>query len=171
MFKHVHLKEDFDKIIETDHRINRASCIETKIYGENSKFPKSLCLENTTIHQIWWDDSQVDFKAWGSQLKMEVATVSSILLPPGSIIPIHCDTFHKLRNMYPDRTNPMVRAVIYMAEYSPGQFTQVKNGSKYETYDFWGVGDGYIWNDTVPHVTVNGSLKDLYTLNISGFKV
>lgn len=165
----VHLKHDLSIIANADHRVHETSSIGTKIFDENNKFPKTYVLENTRIHQLWWTKEQLDFKSIGQELGMTVCTVSSIIIPPGSVIPLHQDTFHKLRTQFPDHPGHMVRAVIYASEYDMGQFTQYLDAGRIHNSTDWKVGDGTIWDDQVPHVTVNGSMKDLCTVNFSGF--
>lgn len=169
MLKHVHLDYNLSIIAKADHRVNEASAIATKIYHADSKFPKTYVPENTRIHQLWWTREQLDFDLIGEELGMTVCTVSSIIIPPGSIIPLHQDTFHKLRTQFPDHPGHMIRAVIYASEYDMGQFTQYLDNGCIHNSTNWKVGDGTIWDDQVPHVTVNGSMKDLCTVNFSGF--
>lgn len=169
MLKTVHLNYDLSTIATADHRVNEASAIGTKMYHEDSKFPRTYVLENTRIHQLWWTREQLDFDLIGKELGMTVCTVSSIVLPPGSVIPLHQDTFHKLRTQFPTHPGHMVRAVIYASEYDTGQFTQYLDQGRLHNSTEWKVGDGTIWDDQVPHVTVNGSMKDLCTVNFSGF--
>lgn len=169
MLKHIHLDHDLSVIAKANHRVNQASAIATKIYHEDSKFPKTYVPENTRIHQLWWTREHLDFELIGEKLGMTVCTVSSIILPPGSVIPLHQDTFHKLRTQFPNHPGRMARAVIYASEYDMGQFTQYLDGSRIRNSTQWKVGDGTIWDDQVPHVTVNGSMRDLCTVNFSGF--
>jgi hypothetical protein len=169
MLKTVHLDHDLSMIATADHRVNEASAIATKMYHENNKFPKTYVPENTRIHQLWWTQEQLDFESISKKLGMTVCTVSSIILPPGSVIPLHQDTFHKLRTQFPDHPGRMVRAVVYATEYDMGQFTQYLNDGRIHNSTDWKIGDGTIWDDQVPHVTVNGSMKDLCTVNFSGF--
>ena len=169
MLKTVHLNYDLSMIATADHRVNEASAIGTKMYHEDSKFPKTYVLENTRIHQLWWTRDQLDFDLIGKELGMTVCTVSSIIIPPGSVIPLHQDTFHKLRTQFPTHPGHMVRAVIYASEYDMGQSTQYLDNGRIHCSTDWKVGDGTIWDDQVPHVTVNGSMKDLCTVNFSGF--
>jgi hypothetical protein len=168
MIKDIKLDYDFSVIIAADHKINSTSSISTKIFN-NHDFPKSYCLENTSIHQLWWNSIQLDFDILGEQLGMSVATVSSILLEPGNIIPAHTDTFHKLKTEFSDRPGKMVRAVIYITEYEFGQYTQYCNNNKAVTFTSWQQGQGHLWDDQVLHVTANAGYKNLITLNISGF--
>jgi len=171
MLESAFLNFDFSIFTDSDHKKNSVSSVQTKIFKENSEFPKSYCLENTKVHQLWWSDQEINFKVLSDQLNFNVKTVSSILIPPGSCIPLHSDTFHKLKNEFPIDAGKMVRAVIYASEYDIGQFTQYINDRKIHTYTNWAVGDGHIWDNQVPHVTANASYKDLITVNISGFKL
>lgn len=172
MLKHVKLSYDLSTISAADHRGSETSCIATKIYKDDAGFPKSYCLENTRMHQLWWTNDQVDFSALGEELGMKVATVSSIVLPPGSVIPLHSDTFHKLRTEFPGEAGMMVRAVVYATPYDLGQMTQyIQDQIDVYISAGWQVGDGLMWDDQVPHVTVNGGMKDLCTVNISGFLI
>ena len=48
------------------------------------------------IHQLWWTADQIDYDDLGQQLGIEVITVSSILQPPGCVVPYHRDTFFQI---------------------------------------------------------------------------
>lgn len=169
MLKNIHLDHDLCMVADADHRINETSSIATKMYREDSKFPKTYCLENTRIYQLWWTRKELDFDVIGEKLGFKVMTVSSIVTPPGSVIPLHIDTFHKLGAEFPNESGKMVRAVIFATPFDIGQTTQYfSDGTLYSSVD-WEIGDGMIWDDQVPHVTVNGSMKDLCTVNFSGF--
>ena len=169
MLKNVHLDHDLSMVANADHRVNETSSIATKMYREDSNFPKTYCLENTRMHQLWWNRDQLDFDAIGEKLGFKVMTVSSMVTPPGSVIPLHSDTFHKLRTEFPDEPGLMVRAVIYATPFDIGQMTQyITDGVLYASAG-WEIGDGMIWDDQVPHVTVNGGMRDLCTVNFSGF--
>jgi hypothetical protein len=171
MLKKVHLDYDLSLIANADHRVNEISSIATKMYNDGSAFPKTYCTENTRIHQLWWNKDQIDFDQVGKKLGFRVMTVSSIVTPPGSIIPLHTDTFHKLRTSFPNEPGHMVRAVIYATPYEIGQFTHYQENISGEVENSinWSIGDGFIWDDQVPHVTANASMTDLCTVNFSGF--
>jgi hypothetical protein len=168
MIKNVQLDYDFSVVHAADHEINSTSGISTKIFN-NYNFPKSYCLANTCIHQLWWDNTQLDFNLLEKQLGISVATVSSILLKPGNIIPAHTDTFHKLKTEFGDKTGKMVRAVVYITDYDFGQYTQYRIDSEDNVFTNWRPGQGHLWDDQVLHVTANAGYKNLITLNISGF--
>jgi hypothetical protein len=169
MLKNVKVDFDLSRFTNADHRVNEVSSIGTKMYQEGSNFPSSYCLENTRIHQLWWNTDEFNMEKISQDLGFDVKTISSIVIPPGSIIPLHSDTFHKLRTEFPNETGRMVRAVIYATPFDIGQITQYAvDGTLYASAG-WQVGEGTIWDDQVPHVTVNGGMRDLCTVNFSGF--
>ena len=169
MFTHVDidLGNDLETIRNTDYSERTLSAIHSNIVNPEYDYAPSLCKENTTIQQLWWD-RELDWNAVENQLGIKIITASSILLPPGNVIPWHTDTFVKMKKLHPER-NDFVRAMIYVTEYEPGQVTQIRNGTGLETYTKWTPGSGYLIDDTVPHVNINGSNKPVITINFSGF--
>lgn len=169
MLKNIKVNFDLSKFAKADHRVNEVSSIGTKIYRDDSNFPSTYCLENTRIHQLWWNVQDFNLDEISQELGFDVKTISSIVIPPGSVIPLHSDTFHKLRTEFPDEIGQMVRAVIYATPFDMGQMTQyAADGDLYASAG-WEIGEGMIWDDNVPHVTVNGGSRDLCTVNFSGF--
>ena len=171
MFKKIHLDYDFTKVLAADYTQHTGSCIQhqvhelTDIHKEYGGFPKTYCFENTLIHQLWWDHTQLDFADIEQQLGMEIITVSSILQPPGGIIPLHRDTFFQINKRYPDRTELKVRANIYLEDWKLGQFIQYDD----QVSTHWSAGDGFMWDSSVLHLSANAGMQDKYTLQISGF--
>lgn len=171
MFKKIQLDYDFTKILEADYTQHTGSCIKhqvhelTDIHEEYGGFPKTYCFENTLIHQLWWDNTQLDFADIEQQLGMEIITVSSILQPPGGIIPLHRDTFFQINKLYPNRTELKVRANIYLEDWKLGQFIQYDD----QVSTHWSAGNGFMWDSSVLHLSANAGMQDKYTLQISGF--
>jgi hypothetical protein len=139
------------------------------VHEQFGGFPKSYCLENTMIHQLWWDDTQIDYKSLGKQLNMEVVTVSTILQPPGCVVPYHRDTFFQIFQRYPDRKELKVRANIYLEDYKLGQFIQYVDHNKIQTSVDWQAGDGFLWDSDILHLSSNAGMQNKYTLQVSGF--
>jgi hypothetical protein len=121
------------------------------------------------IHQLWWDENQIDYNDLGRQLNMEVITVSTIKQPPGCVVPFHKDTFFQIGKKYPSRTETKVRANIYLEDYKMGQFIQYQLNGQYDTSTNWKAGDGFLWNSDILHVSCNAGFQDKYTMQISGF--
>ena len=171
MFKKSHLNYNFEKILSADYTQHEGSCITHQVYelGDIHKkfggFPKTYNYQNTIIHQLWWNDTQLDFEDIGQQLGIEVITVSSILQTPGCIIPLHRDTFFKINQLYPDRTEPKIRANIHLEDWKMGHFIQYDD----IVYTHWSAGDTLIWDSEILHLGANAGMKNKFTLQVSGF--
>ena len=175
MLNKIKLDYDFKEFINADYSVHQGSCIKhqvhelTDIHDSYGGFPKSYCLENTIIHQLWWTADQVDYVELGNQLNMEVITVSTIMQPPGCVVPLHRDTFFQISKKYPERTELKVRANIYLEDWKLGQFIQYQVGDKYETSIDWSAGEGFMWDSEVLHLSSNAGMQNKYTLQVSGF--
>lgn len=171
MLKPIYLNYDFSKILSADYSQHEGSCIShqvrelTDIHEQYGGLPGSYCYENTKIHQLWWTNDDIDFAELGSQLGMEVITVSSICQPPGCVVTLHRDTFYQINKRYPDRTDLKVRANIYLEDWKLGQFIQYDN----EISAKWKVGEGFMWDSTHLHLSANAGMQNKYTLQVSGF--
>ena len=177
MLKNIHLNFDFAPLLAADYNTHSGSCIKhqvyelTDIHETHGGFPKSYCLENTKIHQLWWDNTQVDYEEIGQRLGMEVVTVSTILQEPGCVVPLHRDTFYQIGLRHPERTERKVRANIYMEDYKLGHFIQYQKEHSYETSINWIAGDGFLWDSEVLHLSANAGMSNKYTMQVSGFLV
>jgi len=171
MLKQVTLNTNFDQFVNADYSIHEGSCIKHQvhelkdIHEKYNGFPETYVYENTQIRQLWWTAEQVDFDAIGAQLGMEVVTVSSILQPPGCVIPWHRDTFYQIGQRFPDRTELKVRANLYLQHWQLGHFIQYE-----DTVDtHWTQGQGWLWDSEVLHLGANAGMQNKYTLQVSGF--
>ena len=100
---------------------------------------------------------------------MEVVTVSSILQPPGNIVPIHRDTFFQINKKYPNDDRQKVRANIYLEDWREGQFIHYEVDNKWYNSTHWIAGDGFLWDSDHLHVSGNAGFTNKYTLQVSGF--
>jgi hypothetical protein len=175
MFLPITLDYDFSKILATDHSTHTGSCYQHQvrelddIYGQYGGYPHAFCEANTTIHQLWWDDQQLDFAALEQMLDMEVITVSSIRQDPGNVVPYHRDVFFKIRQQHPDNQRPCVRANIFLEDSRLGHMLQFTLDGKHQTVAEWQANTGFMFDNTVLHLSCNAGLEPKYTLQISGF--
>lgn len=171
MLKNIKLDYDFGAVLAADYNQHSGSCIRHQveelkdIHDQYGKFPETYTIKNTLIHQLWWDNTQLDYAEIGRQLGMEVITVSTICQPPGNIIPIHRDTFYQINKRYPDRTDPKVRANIFLEDWKLGHFIQY--GDKINTH--WHAGEGLLWDSSILHLSANAGMHNKYTMQVSGF--
>lgn len=175
MLNAIKLDYDFDIFTTADYSVHEGSCIshqvhELKDIHENyGGFPDSYENKNTKIRQLWWDEDWVDFDYIGNQLDMEVVTVSSILQPPGNVIPIHRDTFFQIKKRFPNDTRRKVRANIYLEDWSVGHFIQYQLNDDWHNSTHWKQGEGWMWDSDVLHLSANAGMYDKLTLQVSGF--
>lgn len=174
MLKKIKVGLDFDKILSANYS-NKSSCIKhqihelTDIHANYGGFPDNYCFQNTVIHQVWWNQDQLDFISIGQQLGIEVITISSILQPPGSTIPLHRDTFYQITKNYPDRTDTKVRANIFLEDYKLGHLIQYLDQEEIFTSAQWSRGEGFLWDSSILHLGANNGMQNKYTLQVSGF--
>ena len=175
MIKPIKLNYNFSIFLNADYTVHSGSCIKhqvyelTDIHESFGGFPKSYCLQNTMIHQLWWTADQLDFEDIGTQLGMEVVTVSSIQQPPGCVVPYHRDTFFQISKRYPERTELKVRANVYLEDYKLGHLIQYVENNKINTNIDWQQGDGLIWDSSILHLGANAGMQNKHTLQVSGF--
>lgn len=175
MLKPVQVQLDWNCFLSADYDQHVGSCIQhqvyelTDIHEQFGGFPDTYCFENTKIHQLWWTADQIDFDNLGKQLGMDVITVSSIKQDPGCMIPYHRDTFFKIRQQYPDRSDILVRANIYLEDYKLGHLIQYTHQEKTHTDVDWQQGHGWMWDSSILHLSANAGMQPKYTLQVSGF--
>ena len=175
MIKKIKLDYDFGFFLKADYSIHSGSCIShqvhelSDIHKSHGGFPDSYNNHNTEIQQLWFDDTQVDYKEFERQLGIEVITVSAILQSPGNSVPIHRDTFFQIKKRFPNDARLKVRANIYLEEWKVGHFLQYEIDKKWHISTHWSAGDGFIWDHNHLHLSSNAGMKNKYTLQISGF--
>ena len=148
----------------------RCSCIqhqkvEQKDLHPDNKMPKSLVIDNTAIHQKFFDKIEVDYFELGEKIGIGVISVSVIKQEPGNIIPKHRDMFFKIRVQYPNVETELVRANIFLEDWKSGHYIEFDE----QPHTHWKANEGFILNQDVIHLSANAGLEDKYTLQISGF--
>ena len=174
MLKEIKIDYPLDIFLNADYSIHSGSCIahqihELKDVHNEYGFGETYDFGNTTIQQLWWAETQIDFNELGKQLDMEVVTVSSILQPPGNVIPLHRDTFFQITKKYPSDDRLKVRANIYLEDWKVGHMLQYKDGVEWKNSTHWKASEGYLWSSEPLHLSMNGGMQNKYTLQISGF--
>ena len=175
MLKEAKLNYDFKIFLSADYSVHSGSCLSHQkdelkdVHEKYGGVPESITEQNTTINQLWYKDGEVDFKEIGSQLGIDVITISSIKQEPGNMVPIHRDTFYQINKRYPNDKRQKVRANIYLEDWREGQFIHYEIDNKWFNSTHWKAGDGFIWDSKHLHVSGNAGFSDKYTLQVSGF--
>jgi hypothetical protein len=175
MFQKKYISLDFAKLLRADYQQQSGSCIRHQvdelqdIHEKYGGFPPTYVMQNTTIHQLWWTPEEIDFQDLGQQLGMEVITVSSIMQPPGNVIPWHRDTFFQIKTRFPQDQRTRVRANIHLEDCKMGHVLQYELDGAIHTHVNWQAGDVLLWDESVEHVGANVGFENKYTLQVSGF--
>ena len=174
MFKKISIDFDFAPILSADHTRHSDTCIYHQmrelndVYEKFNGFPQSYTPNNTTIHQLWWDNQQLDYIEIGGQLNMEVVSISSILQEPGHVIPYHRDMFHRINEKFPNRPERRVRANIFLENSKLGHMLQFTLNGLHHAFTDWQANTGYLFDSEILHLSCNAGLEPKYTLQVSG---
>jgi len=179
ILKKIKLDYDFNIFLQADYSAHKGSCIsyqrreqETLHKNFGHGFPDSYHEDNTCIHQLWFDNQQVDYDYIGKQLGIEVITISSILQPPGNVITLHRDTFYQISKKFPNDTRTKVRANIYLQDWEIGHLIHYKDlNDNWQINTHWLSGEGFLWDSDILHIGANIGVVNKYTLQISGFLI
>jgi hypothetical protein len=170
IFEPVKLDMNTDVFFNVKWEDYRCSCIQHQITEQkdlhpDNIMPKSFVLDNTAIHQRFFDRAEVDYELLGKQTGIGVVSVSVIKQEPGNIIPKHRDMFFKIKEKYPEANAELVRANIFLEDWKSGHYLEFDE----QPYTHWKANEGYLINNKVIHLSANAGLEDKYTLQISGF--
>jgi len=134
-------------------------------YDKFGGMPETFCFENTRMYQRFWSNKECSYQELGDKLNIDVISVSTIMQPPGNMIPLHRDTFYKIKTQYPGDKRTIVRCNIYLEDWKTGHLLQYN-----DTIDtHWKKGDGHMWDSNVLHIGANVGMENKFTLQVSGF--
>ena len=153
--------ENYRSLSSSYHSMNAMKELHSPYGG----LPDSFNEWNTIIFQKFFNDNELDFKTLSEQTQMDIKTVSIIKQRPGNIIPLHIDTFYKLRKTFPNDKRMPVRANYFLEDWKLGHFIQFND----EVFTHWEELTGFIFNQDIPHLSANCGMQDKFTLQLSGF--
>ena len=152
--------EDFYKLpyheapFYDDHQLNEyVSCGHIKesmmIYKYHEPNPMPSCVKEKVIpHFCDWEN----------------VTSAINLFKPGTYLPYHNDSYLRYKQVFNITTQDIVRSVIMLEEWQPGQMILIEN----ESYSGWKPGDYWIWKNDMKHSFYNMSLTNRYALQLTG---
>jgi len=177
VFKKVKIDYNFDKVLSSDYSSDSEfllpycqkhipefyNTVESEIYFSS---------KNSTFHQIIWNKEQLDYEDIGKQLEMKVVDIRSTRQNPGNCVPYHRDIMGRIKRAYPNiSTHKIIRANIFLEDYKLGHFLQVTVDNKHYTVPPWSCNEGYIWDDSIYHLSCNAGLAPKYTLQVTGLLI
>ena len=174
MIQPVKIDFDWEVFLNADYNVPDYSCVthqksdNPEFYAKYGQHPDTYCLQNTVIHQIWWDD-EILKQQLGSLLGIDVVSISAIEQPCGQTNVIHQDHFYKIKTQFPDDNRTRVRANIFLEDWKFGHILQYESDGEWSCPTHWKQGTGYMWDSSVAHLSGNSGFQPKYTLQVSGF--
>jgi hypothetical protein len=136
MIKTIKIDFDWDIFLNADYNVPDYSCAthqkkdNPSFYEKYGSHPATYCLQNTTIHQIWWDDEPLK-KRLGDLLGIDVVSLSAIEQPCGQTVTLHVDHFHQIRTKFPEDNRTRVRANIFLEDWKFGHILQYESDGEW----------------------------------------
>jgi hypothetical protein len=95
-------------------------------------------------------------------------TATLYCMTPGTILPIHKDTYSKYREVFNlDFEFDMIyRCIVFLENWSSGHYLEIDNNPIIK----WKKGDYVMWKNDSPHIAANIGSTNRYTLQITGIK-
>jgi hypothetical protein len=137
-----------------DDQINEyVSCGHTKKHMMVHKYhepnPMPSCIKEKIIPQ---------FSSWTN------VTSAINLFNPGTYLPYHNDSFLKYKKIFDITSEDIVRSVIMLEDWQPGQIILIEDKS----YSGWKSGQYWVWKNNTKHSFYNMSLVKRYALQLTG---
>ena len=105
---------------------------------------------------------------WESSVMKDLPLTEAVCRPtlqkPGNIMPWHDDKFYFFKRELPDQKEFVVRFIVFINDWTPGQFIQAGNS----VIKGWQAGDTVLWHPKRMHLAVNAGYANKWTTNITG---
>lgn len=86
-------------------------------------------------------------------------------MEPGTVLPVHSDTYARFIKLYDIQNIDLVwRAIVFLEDWQSGHYFEIQNRPIVN----WQQGDIVAWNSTAPHLAANMGITMRYTLQITG---
>lgn len=86
-------------------------------------------------------------------------------MPPGTVLPLHADTYGRYRDIYGVADVESVRrAVVFLEDWQSGHYFEIAGHAVTD----WAQGEYVIWQGATPHLAANMGSSSRYTLQITG---
>ena len=123
-------------------------------------------MKNTNIfYQIFSNDHYEIFEKFINVTKLEKATSSIIIQPPGNVLGWHQDTFVTFRKKNTkNKKDEVIRYMLMLQDWEWGHYFTAGN----DTITQWKQGDLYYWEPHMFHCGANAGVSKKITLNITG---
>lgn len=130
--------------------------------GQSKNFHKNYSLPNNDLPQAF-DTEVPNYEKFPLELGLINATVSWTSIEPGQSIPVHSDTFYKLRQKYNVDITQCLRYLVFLQDWQLGHFVEFEDFK----IEKWKKGDVYRFDYRSPHCASNASNDRFVTCQVS----
>lgn len=130
-----------------------------KDWGYTSENTRSW--ETTSVQpqlHMDWEQPVID------ALPLSCAISRPTLQEPGNIMPWHDDKFYNFKRQFPDCADFIIRFIVFINDWTPGQFIQAGNS----VIAGWQAGNVVLWHPSRMHLAVNAGYENKWTTNVTG---
>jgi hypothetical protein len=132
--------------------------------GQRNSFHKNYSKSNNDLQQAF-DEEIPNFLKFSDALNLYNASISWTSIEPGQTIPVHTDSFYKLRSKYNVDINKCVRYLIFLQNWELGHFVEFDNFE----LKHWKKGNVYKFDYLAKHCAANASNIRFVTCQVNAF--
>jgi len=132
--------------------------------GQRDHFHPNYSQTSAEILQAF--DNEVPCKEqFMSAVGAQIGSISLICLEPGQIIPVHKDSFYKLRQDHNVDIGDCIRYLIFLQDWEMGHFVEFRE----TCITKWNKGDVWKFDSVSEHYAVNASQINFVTCQVNTF--
>lgn len=131
--------------------------------GQREEFHKNYSLNTNDLLQAF-DQEVPNFERFKQLARSEKSTVSWTCLEPGQSIPVHTDSFYKLRNQYHVEIENCARYLIFLQDWQLGHLVDFEDVPPITK---WKKGDVWIFDHKSYHCAANASNVNFITCQVN----
>jgi len=130
--------------------------------GFADNFVGAMC-DMRKSQPVWTADIMARFEV---QLNWKDIGASYYRMDPGTILPLHRDTYKRYIEIFELENDPqsVYRAIVFLEDWASGHYLEVDG----EPITKWSAGDVVTWWYDTPHLAANMGTTPRYTLQITG---
>jgi hypothetical protein len=130
--------------------------------GQQSSFHENYSYSTNDLPQAFATEVPY-YKKFMEVLNIETAMVSWTCIEPGQAIPIHSDSFYKLRQLHNVPIEQCLRYLIFLQDWQLGHFVEFEE----TIITKWSAGDVWMFDHKSMHCAVNASNNNFITCQVS----
>lgn len=135
-----------------------------KVAGQRDYFHPNYSIPEAEILQAFGEEIP-QYNRFFEALKIKQGSISLICLEPGQVIPVHTDSFYKLRQDYDVEIERCIRYLIFLNDWELGHIAEFQE----TCITKWHKGDVWKFDYKSNHYAANASQTTFVTCQVNTF--